>query len=351
MKIIITAPSLDFSKNVSGISSVVRNVLEELGTEFNFEHVQLAKTDARRGPTAIAYSVGLLAKALWSVATNANGSILHMNLALNPKSIIRDAAVVWVARIRGFPVLLHVHGGEYLEAEPSQLLRRVVEFHISSAEHILVLSELEVQEFERRYPNSAGKLDYLYNCTAVGNLDRPQRVSRLRVLFAGRFESSKGIDLLLEVAAQGGVEYSIAGQGSRLPEILEACSRYDNCTYLGVLTGEEVRLAMRQHDVLLLPSLSGVGMPMAVVEAMAEGTIPIVTGIASLPVLVSDGETGFIVRSRDAALVQARLLLLSQDSSERDAISKRAHLFARTRLERSVVLRKLASYYARLASR
>ena len=87
---IITAPSLYEGENVSGVSSVVSEILGLFkdSKEVNYTHLRVGAKDKDKN---------LMARAFNSVDSAINlarllpsNDILHLNTAMNPKSIVRD---------------------------------------------------------------------------------------------------------------------------------------------------------------------------------------------------------------------------------------------------------------------
>lgn len=68
-----------------------------------------------------------------------------------------------------------------------------------------------------------------------------------------------------------------------------------------------------QSHVALQPSYGGEGIPKAMLEAAACGRAIIATDVPGCREVVAEGQNGFLVPPRDAALLAARILLLSRD--------------------------------------
>ena len=62
----------------------------------------------------------------------------------------------------------------------------------------------------------------------------------------------------------------------------------------------DVPSIMAMADFQVQPSVSGEGLPRTIIEAMANGTTSVVTTTGGSPELVDDGQTGFVVPTRDA---------------------------------------------------
>ena len=80
---------------------------------------------------------------------------------------------------------------------------------------------------------------------------------------------------------------------------------------------------LRDAELLVLPS-SAEGLPMAVLEAMAFGVVPLVTPVGALPELVHDGVNGAVVPVGDPDALARTLDELVADDEHRRALGRRA---------------------------
>ena len=91
-----------------------------------------------------------------------------------------------------------------------------------------------------------------------------------------------------------------------------------------------------------MPSLSE-GMPLSLLEAMAEGVPPVVTKVGGMPEVVQDGETGFIVPPGNVGTLADRISFLVGNPS----LAAKMGVAARDRiLDRFTVERMAAEYRA-----
>ena len=80
----------------------------------------------------------------------------------------------------------------------------------------------------------------------------------------------------------------------------------------------------RSHPVLLLPSAYE-GLPLAVLEAMAYGCIPVVSAITSgIPDLIKEGVNGYCVPVGDHRGFADRLATIAQNPGQRSTMSAAA---------------------------
>ncbi|MTE01515.1 glycosyltransferase [Paracoccus sp. YIM 132242] len=136
----------------------------------------------------------------------------------------------------------------------------------------------------------------------------PLPVARpLRLAAIGRFSEQKGFLALLPALAaarrNADIRLTLVGDGELRPEIealIAAHALGDAVTLTGWLDEAGVRGQLAASHALVLPSFAE-GLPMVVMEAMAQGRPVLATAIAGVPELVRPGETGWLVPAGDEA--------------------------------------------------
>jgi alpha-maltose-1-phosphate synthase len=135
----------------------------------------------------------------------------------------------------------------------------------------------------------------------------------LKVLFAGSLGQRKGLSYLLKAIEllKGAVELTLLGR-----KVIDGCAPLESAVrthrWLPSLSHGAVLREMRDHDVLVLPSLFE-GFGLVILEAMAQGTPVIATGHTAGPDVIEDGRDGFIVPIRSAEAIAEKLDLLARD--------------------------------------
>jgi glycosyltransferase involved in cell wall biosynthesis len=111
-------------------------------------------------------------------------------------------------------------------------------------------------------------------------------------LYLGRLEEAKGINLLLEAwrlrKTRGTRRLRIAGIGPLEEHVRSLALIEDDVDYLGHLGDGEVRAAIRQCGVVVIPSLWYEALPLVFVEALAHGRPVMVNNGTSTASMVSD---------------------------------------------------------------
>lgn len=146
------------------------------------------------------------------------------------------------------------------------------------------------------------------------------------LVFLGRIHPDKGTHLAVDVARRAGMPLVIAGVVHDEPYFRSLVEPY--------VDGQRVRfvgsVGPDQRDRLLggaaaLLHLIDFEEPfgLSVVEALAAGTPVVATPRGSMPELVRDGLTGFLVRDADEAVAAiGRLSTIDRDACRRDATSR-----------------------------
>lgn len=152
------------------------------------------------------------------------------------------------------------------------------------------------------------------------DLGQPGKV----VLFVGRLEPLKGIDILLQafprIEHRGSPRLLIAGgdaagdpERARLERLVADLGIGDQVTFLGPVDHDRLPTLYRAADVCVVPSYYE-SFGLVAVEALACGTPVIASRVGGLIGTVADGETGFLVPWRCPEPFAERLeLLLGND--------------------------------------
>ncbi|MGO9438751.1 MAG: glycosyltransferase [Terracidiphilus sp.] len=120
-------------------------------------------------------------------------------------------------------------------------------------------------------------------------------------LFVGRLVAEKGIGTLLTAwkELRGGPKLRIIGDGPLGPAVASAAATHPDIEWNGPRDPEEVRGAMKEAKVLILPSTWYEAFGLVAVEAFAAGLPVIASRLGAMEELVSDGVTGRLFSAGD----------------------------------------------------
>jgi D-inositol-3-phosphate glycosyltransferase len=169
------------------------------------------------------------------------------------------------------------------------------------------------------------------------------------ILFVGRIEPLKGIDVLLKAIAQlrldgviqakdvqlaviGGdadiPQEEMSAEMARLHEMREELGLDNFVTFLGKREQSTLPYYYSAADIVVVPShYESFGM--VALEAMACGVPVVASQVGGLAYLIQDGETGFHVQGQNPALLAEKLALLLQNPALRAALGANAAAVAK----------------------
>jgi glycosyltransferase involved in cell wall biosynthesis len=154
----------------------------------------------------------------------------------------------------------------------------------------------------------------------------------LRLGFVGRlFEPHKGIMMLPEVVAdlrKRGIESElwIVGEGpdeAMLRARAEETGTAEALRWFGAVGREEVLSILASIEILLMPSFYE-GISIALLEAMAQGAVPVVTPVSGMKDAIENRESGIILENRSAAEMADACAWLASDRARLRAMSAAA---------------------------
>ena len=234
---------------------------------------------------------------------------------------------------------LRARGGEREPARRSKVESLVMR----DADAIIVSTEEEKQDAVRLYDAHPQKIKVI---PAGVNLDtfKPvnQSIARQRVgihekqviLYVGRIEPLKGIDVLLEAAALldrsddirvlivGGSPGNDAELG-RLKALTTELGIESMVTFTGAIKQNKLPDYYSAADVFVLPSHSE-SFGLAALEAMACGAPVVVSRVGGLKTFIDNGETGYLVPWRCPEPFVQRLEMLLANPLLREAMGRAA---------------------------
>lgn len=333
--ILITAPSLDEQNNVSGISTVVRNIIEHSDNTVNYVHFKVGKQDKKNRSVSWFFDQVFLIPRFVSSVLKWNIKAIHLNTGFESASLNRDFIIFFVSKyILRKKVIFHAHGGYYLMNPPGRntWLNHVITKLLQKSDVVIVLSEIEKRILQENY--------VFNNCFALPNAvaeraaDNTQKdfSGSLSFCFLGRVVKSKGIFVILDALGAlnkhyGDFSFNLYGTGPELQPVLNSLNNIPglNFTYHGVVGGAKKWEALQNSHIFLLPSLYGEGLPMAILEAMNVKCVPVVTNDASISEVVQNNHNGFIVEKGNSSELASTLGYILDHREILTTLSNEAH--------------------------
>lgn len=273
-----------------------------------------------------------------------SADVLH----INQFGTITAQLLAAVGRLRGASVFATDHGSSGVEIGGKIGLHRLFDGFLEGSKFAASFTPPE----KTRLVYSGVDLD----------LFRPgERSEHPFLLYVGRLLPHKGVDWLIR-SLPDGARLVVAGRPDpdyrRYVDLLGSLARGRDVRFVFDATDAEIARLYRSAWALVLPSLEEDAFGrrrripelfgLTPVEAMASGTPAVVSGVASLPELVRDGETGFIVRPGDVDHLRRTVSRLLRDRSLVDGMGARARVEVEQRFSWEQVAERCLRAYGEL---
>lgn len=157
------------------------------------------------------------------------------------------------------------------------------------------------------------------------------------VLFIGRITHDKGAHIAIEAAKEAGISIRVAGRSYSTEnywhQMIEPHINGKDVRFFGEVSLEEKIPLIQKAKAVIFPTMYQEAFGYVLIEAMSCGTPVIAFPNGSVPEIVKDGVTGFLVNNKDE-IINA---LSKIDSLDRKKIRDRAEQF--------FSLKKMVSHY------
>ena len=241
-----------------------------------------------------------------------------------------------ISRLNGIPFSFTGHAHDiYLDttmlAEKIAAARFVLTCTEDNKRHLLALSNGKLLGEDSR-----DKIIVSYHGVDLPRFKKPcttyEVVQRINILSVGSLLECKGFEHLIEACRllrDRGVDFrcTIAG-GGPLEESLHrqiAESRLEDTVKLtGFITQDKLIPLYHQADIFILPMVPGIhwGIPNVLIEAMAASLPVLCTLLPSIPELIREGETGFIIPPQDPVAIAGMIVRLRGDEPLRRRVAE-----------------------------
>lgn len=150
---------------------------------------------------------------------------------------------------------------------------------------------------------------------------KPGKDGKVRLLTIARLIEKKGVQYAVQAVADvlkrySNIEYNIVGDGpvkNTLEDLIEGLNIGNNVKLFGWRQQEEIIELMKHTDILIAPSVVSEdgdeeGIPVVLMEALAQGMPVLSTQHSGIPEVVEDGKSGFLVPERDVDALAEKLV-------------------------------------------
>lgn len=225
-------------------------------------------------------------------------------------------------RFSGLPYFAWIRGGDYYFMKDTGWKRWMIE-RVLSDTLVLVQTEQIKRDVLSEFPDS--------NLQVLGNgVDIPEQVAEgEKIVFVGRLKEQKGVHILLQALRDIDEELLVVGDGPER-ERLESLAEDLGVTaeFVGWVEPDSVSEYLQQGKAFVLPSVTGEGLPNALLEAYAHGLPVVATDTGGTADAIIDGETGFVVDPGSVPDLADAIEKLCQDDEQRSSMGETARNYA-----------------------
>jgi len=267
------------------------------------------------------------------------------------------------ARLAGVPAIIPRRGSDY----PLKNRWRYRFSYNVLATRLMANSQATKQALLRNAPwLEANRIEVIYNGIDLSSFLQSAKHDLRRELnippnapllgFVGQLDERKGIgvllsafDLILQQIPEA--RLVVAGLGP-LQEMIESEMREHQWDGRVLLAGfvEDVAAMMQAIDVLLLPSFWE-GFGIVIIEAMACSRPVISTNTSSMPEIIADGRTGFLIEPGDHQALAARTIELLHNHQLRGQMGQAGKIKVQENFSFEVMMARLEDLFKREARR
>ncbi|MFH1544988.1 MAG: glycosyltransferase family 4 protein [archaeon] len=167
-----------------------------------------------------------------------------------------------------------------------------------------------------------------------------------RIIFVGRLEKEKGIDLLLN-ALKGEKDYElcIIGEGSEKKNLQELASKNKvNATFKGLIPHSALNKEFASASIFVLPSFFEV-MPVVVLEALSSGCAVIASDAFGIRDEIENEKDGLVFKKGNLQQLKEKLNLLLKDENRVKLLGRNAREKALKEFDVQIIAEKTEKLY------
>jgi glycosyltransferase involved in cell wall biosynthesis len=343
MNILITAPSLNPSKNVSGVSSVVQSIIK-YNEEQHYYHYLLGSPDKKTNK--LSWGVQLTKQFIFfpSFVRKNKIDLVHQNLPFDSKGVLREFVINYLCNFLRIPVILHLHGGSFIsQGTNNKKYIKLINFMFNHSKQVIVLGAEEKVLLKEKFGYSEAIV--LPNCIDTSIFKGTRKNNDKPIfLYLGRIEQNKGVFELIEALKRLKEDFNfyffLCGAGPLKNYCVKAFEDIfgDDFEYKGVVYGASKIEIIKQSDIFILPSYFE-GMPMALLETMAAGIIPVVTNVGCMKQIIKHDVNGFLIEKQNSNDLYEKLkyILSNPNQHEKLAINAQSTIKENYDIEKYIV--------------
>ena len=263
---------------------------------------------------------------LLNVIKRGNYDIVHVHLF--PADIFVAISSLFLPKRIKFIFSEH---NDYNRRRSIKFFKVIDGFTYSRYDKIVCVSKQVEKALIKWCPETACKVIVIKNAIPIKDKLNFEREKLYDIIFVGRLEKQKGIDILfkaiqiLKEKYHRSLRVAIVGDGSLMNDLKELALQYSINEYIDFLgVRKDVLELMRKSLVFVLPS-RWEGFGLVLLEAISVGTPIVATKVGGIPEIIEDGKDGILVEPENPEELAKAILRLLSDVNLRSLISSNAY--------------------------
>ncbi len=288
--------------------------------------------------------------------------VIHMNPSLNLRSVVKELPLFMLFCLMGYSgrILIFIHGWEqpfFDKLKSGVVAGWLLRMVLKQAGCILVLAS----RFRTSLVDAGCSREKVKLVTTMVNMDEipvPSLVHKScrTLLYLSRVIKEKGVYEIVEAfdlvsRDYEGLELIMAGDGPERANLITlAESRGLRVSFPGYIQGREKFDALEKSCIFLLPTRYGEGCPVALLEAMAAGAVPVVADAGGISEVIDPDKTAVLLDSVSKESIAKAVRGLLDDTELRNRISGEARAQALDRFSSEKVTGYVFDLYSELVN-
>jgi len=278
--------------------------------------------------------------------------VVHINSHL----FLSNYQVARAARSLRIPFVVTVHGfavrrGFIIDKLQYVYLQTIARFLFNMASRVICLTETEAVSVAEVIGGTA-KISVIPNGVNVDFFRPPDEKDSNLVVWVGRMVPEKGLVYLLEamrevVKHHADVKLVLVGDGplkNDLSNFVYKKNLQKNVIFFGVRSHEEVSAILSKSSIFVFPSLKE-GLPRAVLEAMACGTVVVGANVSGVKDIITHEHNGILIPPRDPKVLANYIVTLLNDENLRQFLGQNARQLMVENYNWDMITRKIERVY------
>ena len=253
--------------------------------------------------------------------------LVYYNLTPFGFALYRDAFYVFLVKLFKKKIVFHLHTKGIRDSSRKSGLKKILFRRVFRNTHIICLSKLLTYDIEEVYDMTPFIVPNGIKIQQNNNIQKKATDSVPNILYLSHYFRSKGVLVLIEALAilkNQGYQFKARFVGTPgdltinfLQEEIANRKLTESITISGPLYENEKFLEFQKADIFVFPTYNDV-FGLVNLEAMQYRLPVISTFEGSIPEVVVDNETGFLVEPRNPGMLAEKIAILLKDNELRE---------------------------------